>query len=839
MSPQQLPSKKRATKPTPARVHATSHAMADYQTHQLGDLALESGQVLPAAFIAYKTYGDASLPCIIYPTWFSGSISDNEWLIRQDGPLSPLRYFIVVPALFGNGQSSSPSHTGSPRPFPRVTVRDNVTAQHRLLTEILSVTHARCVLGWSMGAAQTYQWITQFPDFCDLAVPFCGSARTALHNQVFLEGVKAALLAAKGKSSAGSCCGETAGDEARPWSEEEAAVGLKAVGRVYAGWGFSQAFYRERLYEKELGYRSLEDFMRDFWEAWALSKHPENLLVMLHTWQASDCSAQEPYSGDFGLAMRGIKAKTLVLPGQTDLYFPVEDAEEEVRQMRQGVGKCVAFPSIWGHWAGGPGLSVADLEWLEALTKCLAQQSVPFTVQHVSGDDEIWARATSSYNLRLNYTPSVVAMVRSAADVSAAVRCGVASRTCVTAKSGGHSFGGYGLGGEDGHLVISLQEMKKITPHATKTTARIEPGARLRDVASSLYAWRKRAISHGSCLGVGIGGHVLHGGFGLASRTYGLALDWLVAAVVVLADGSLVRCSSTQRRDLFWAIRGAGSSFAIVVELEFETFAAPEKVTPFSLVLDDVDGRTLEALQAFAVEAPAEMNFMMDLAPGSKTVSGVLYGGGDVRRALGPLLRGVRGRLEVGDSVGWMEALMMFDDVPVDPAAEHDTFYATSIMTNSLPRPNLDALLTSLSHHQHASAKRQLYLSIEAHGGPNSAVSNVSFEDESSYGQRDKLLLFQLFDASDESGRYPSSGFDDLRRIRESLVGGGVSDWGMFANYLDDRLDAATAARRYWGSGGLSRLRGIKGRYDPEDVFWNPQGVRPLLSPEENEIDEL
>ncbi|PFH55324.1 hypothetical protein XA68_18575 [Ophiocordyceps unilateralis] len=88
-------------------------------------------------------------------------------------------------------------------------------------------------------------------------------------------------------------------------------------------------------------------------------------MAMIHTWQTSDCSAQEPYNKDLERAMSSIKTKTLVLPSQTDLYFPPEDSENEVRWMKAGVGKCIAFPSIWGHWAGGPGLSVTDLEWLD------------------------------------------------------------------------------------------------------------------------------------------------------------------------------------------------------------------------------------------------------------------------------------------------------------------------------------------------------------------------------------------------------------------------------------------------------------------------------------------
>lgn len=158
----------------------------------------------------------------------------------------------------------------------------------------------------------------------DICVPFCGSARTSLHNQVMLEGVKSTLMAAKGTSSAGSTNGryETKGSEDRIWSEEQKKAGLKAFGRCYAGWGFSQTFYRQKLHETAYGMKDLEDFMVNFWEAWALSKDPENLLVMLHTWQAGDVSKQEPYNGDFEAAMSGIKARTLVLPSATDLYFP-------------------------------------------------------------------------------------------------------------------------------------------------------------------------------------------------------------------------------------------------------------------------------------------------------------------------------------------------------------------------------------------------------------------------------------------------------------------------------------------------------------------------------------
>lgn len=245
---------------------------AQYETYSLGDWKLKNGGTIPDAHIAYKTFGESSNPAIIYPSWYSGLISDNEWLIGEDKTLNPSKYFIIITALFGNGQSSSPSNKSDLRPWPEVTFYDNVRAQHELVTKKLGVKHARAVLGWSMGAGQTYQWATQYPDFMDLAVPFCGSAKTSLHNQVFLEGVKCAMLGGKNARSGGVCKGEAIDGKYKGWTDDEKTIGMKALGRVYAGWGFSQAFYREKLYESKLGFKDLEDFMLNFWETWALSK---------------------------------------------------------------------------------------------------------------------------------------------------------------------------------------------------------------------------------------------------------------------------------------------------------------------------------------------------------------------------------------------------------------------------------------------------------------------------------------------------------------------------------------------------------------------------------------
>jgi homoserine O-acetyltransferase len=208
-----------------------------------------------------------------------------------------------------------------------------------------------------MGGLQTFHWGALYPDMVERILPFCGSAKCSRHNFVFLEGVKAALTA----------------DDAwhHGWYDKPPTKGLRAMARVYAGWGFSQAFYREKLDLKELGYSSLEDFLVAFWEGFFLPKDANNLLTMLWTWQHGDISDNELYRGDLEKALGAIKARAIVMPGQTDLYFPPEDSEYEVSRMSNA--ELRPMPSIWGHFAGGPGLNRGDVEFLDkALKELLA-----------------------------------------------------------------------------------------------------------------------------------------------------------------------------------------------------------------------------------------------------------------------------------------------------------------------------------------------------------------------------------------------------------------------------------------------------------------------------------
>jgi homoserine O-acetyltransferase/O-succinyltransferase len=329
-------------------------ASDDHQTFDLGDFTLESGITLRGAKLAYKTYGtlsEARDNAIVYPTWYSGRHWDNEWLIGDGMALDPGRWFIIVPNMLGNGLSSSPSNTPPPLDrarFPHVRVQDNVRAQHRLVAEHFGIERLVAVTGWSMGAGQTYQWAVSYPEMVPRILPFCGSAKTSPHNIVFLEGVKGALTAD--------------GAWRHGWYDEQPWTGLRAAARVYAGWGFSQAFYWDELW-REMGHTSLEDFLVDFWEGFFLDgRDANNLLTMLWTWQNGDIGQTRGFDGDTERALASIQARAIVMPAEKDLYFPPEDNAWEVERMPNAELRVI--PGVWGHFAGG-GVNDTDTAFID------------------------------------------------------------------------------------------------------------------------------------------------------------------------------------------------------------------------------------------------------------------------------------------------------------------------------------------------------------------------------------------------------------------------------------------------------------------------------------------
>jgi len=324
-------------------------ADADSGLFEAGDVVLQSGRTFPAMRLAWQCFGELNHDrsnVIVYPTSFAAQHLDTRWLVRPGGILDPTRHFIVIPDLFGNGLSSSPSNTAWPLTgdrYPNVSYHDAVRVQQRLLAERWGIERVKLVYGWSMGGMQAYHWASVFGDRVERIAVVCGSARCAPHNSVFLDAVRAALTA----------------DPA--WQDgvfrERPVRGFRAMARLYATMALSQDFYREELW-RGLGFSSQEDFLVRSWE-WIFSRRdPSDLLAQLWTWQHGDIADEPRYRGDLEAALRAIRARVLLMPCDQDAYFRVEDNRREALHLRHAELRPIISP--WGHRAGNPVSSPAD-----------------------------------------------------------------------------------------------------------------------------------------------------------------------------------------------------------------------------------------------------------------------------------------------------------------------------------------------------------------------------------------------------------------------------------------------------------------------------------------------
>jgi homoserine O-acetyltransferase len=338
----------------------------DRKAFVIDQFKLEDGAILPRAVVMYATWGAPNAARdngILLPSHYMANSHGYDWLIGPDKALDPAKYFIVATELFGNGASSSPSNTPAPFDGPRFpvpTIRDNVEAVHRLLTGELGVTHLRAVIGFSMGGQQAFQWAVSHPRFADRIVVTAATARTWPHGIVRLEGQIAALEADPAFRG---------GDYDAPPKR-----GLSAFGMVWAGWLYSQEWWRRELWKTNApAGTTFEQVVDRFRNDFIPGADANNLILQMRTWERHDIGATAGFEGDTPRALAAIKVPLLYMPSQTDLYFPLEDAVYEAGFIPQVTFKPI--PSLWGHTAGAAS-NPADGKFLnETIAAFLAEPS--------------------------------------------------------------------------------------------------------------------------------------------------------------------------------------------------------------------------------------------------------------------------------------------------------------------------------------------------------------------------------------------------------------------------------------------------------------------------------
>jgi homoserine O-acetyltransferase len=309
----------------------------------IANFKTESGATLPQARVVYATYGHLNAEknnVVLLPSHYMATWHGYEWLIGPDRALDASKLFLVATELFGNGRSSSPSNTPEPfhgPRFPVMTIRDNVEAVHRLLTEELKVTHLRAIVGFSMGAEQAFQWAVSYPDFADRIVATSGTAKCYPHGVVRLEGQIAAITTDVTFKD---------GDYTAPPTK-----GLEAFATVWTAWLFSQEWWRKELWHGRFpDATSFEQVLNNFRTHFIPGADANDLILQMRTWERHDVGKTPGFNGDVERALRSIKVPVLYMPSETDLYFPLGDARYEAAFI-PGV-TLTPIPSLWGHTAG-------------------------------------------------------------------------------------------------------------------------------------------------------------------------------------------------------------------------------------------------------------------------------------------------------------------------------------------------------------------------------------------------------------------------------------------------------------------------------------------------------
>jgi FAD/FMN-containing dehydrogenase len=410
-------------------------------------------------------------------------------------------------------------------------------------------------------------------------------------------------------------------------------------------------------------------------------------------------------------------------------------------------------------------------------------------------------------------SPDVVLRPESIAGVQVAVRFAARSGLVLSVRGGGHGFPGFGT--NDGGVVIDLGGLADVeVVDDQRHLVRIGGGATWGQVASALTPYGL-AISSGDTRSVGVGGLTLSGGIGWKVRKYGLALDNLVAAEVVTADGEVVTASATENSDLFWAIRGGGGNFGIVTAFEFVAHRTTDVFHGRITFPAEEAAAVLQGWASYLRTAPEELTSTVNVAnpfaggPEAPVEIHVVFDGDDAEVAA-----------TVIDPIRRLGSVIV-DDVTRKP-------FADVLEEGMTPPPGIRIITRNafVDHESVAEALRLLaeigtserspFIAVRSVGG---AVSRVPVEATAYAHRRAELML-----VTTTVGPQPVI---EAARPALDAIWGRLAPYvnGAYANFLASADDEDVAA--VYPAETYQRLAAIKRRYDPGNLFARNHNVRP------------
>ena len=336
---------------------AAAHRPTDqpHQLYQMGDLTLESGQVIKDFAISYVTHGALNAKksnAILMVTALSGNHHRLDFLIGSGRAIDPTKYFIICTDAIGNGLATSPSNsTAQPRmQFPRFTIRDMVQSQHRLLKEKLGIDHVVTVIGPSMGGMQALQWGVSHPDFMDSLVALVPLARTPAWSIVVVDASRKAIMLDPAWNGGNYTSPPANG--VRLWRD---ILGFLSA-RTPEMYRYQFANPRDVL----PWLKAQEDTLMNVFDA-------NDYIYQTWAYETHDLGSTPGMNGDLVKALRTIKAKTLILLGSKDLLNPEWEPQDAAKNIRNAKVVTIRPAAVTGHAAAG-GAFAPDVEFINRET---------------------------------------------------------------------------------------------------------------------------------------------------------------------------------------------------------------------------------------------------------------------------------------------------------------------------------------------------------------------------------------------------------------------------------------------------------------------------------------
>ncbi|KAL6884855.1 Glucooligosaccharide oxidase [Trichoderma longibrachiatum] len=438
--------------------------------------------------------------------------------------------------------------------------------------------------------------------------------------------------------------------------------------------------------------------------------------------------------------------------------------------------------------------------------------------------DTAW---TKLYNLDLPRYPDIIVRPNNTTEVAGAVKCAYDNGYTVQARSGGHSYGNFAQGaGDENGMMIDLVNLQSFQMDNATGQASIGSGFRLDGLDKLLHANGGRAIAHGTCPGVGVGGHATVGGLGPMSRMWGAALDHVLEVEVVTANGTVVRANDEQHQDLFWAIRGAGASFGIVTEFVLKTHPEPGSVVEYTYSFSFGEQKDMAPVfqqwQELVYDPNLDRRFstMFITEPLGALITGTFYGTKEEFDETGIPEKIPGGGVVKLALVDWLGSLAHIAETTGLYLSDLATPFASKSLAfdrdDKLGKDSINEMFTYMDDTDPGTLL--WFIIFNSEGG---AMADTAY-DATAYPHRDAIMMYQSYAIGipqlGQGTKDFVSGLHD--RIKKAAPKANTT----YAGYVDVSLSREEAQWTYWGD-KVPRLQEIKRRYDAKNVFLNPQSV--------------